>query len=46
MKRFFRVTLLGLQMLAVMLLSAAITLRIALHGHEVTIPELAGMTVA
>ncbi len=33
-------------MLAVMLVSAAITLRIALHGHEVTIPDFAGMTVA
>jgi eukaryotic-like serine/threonine-protein kinase len=30
----------------VMLVSAAITLRIALHGHEVTIPDFAGMTVA
>jgi beta-lactam-binding protein with PASTA domain len=29
-----------------MLVSAAITLRIALHGHEVTIPDFAGMTVA
>ena len=36
----------GLGMLAVMLVSAAITLRIALHGHEVTIPDFAGMTVA
>jgi len=33
-------------MLAVMLVSAGITLRIALHGHEVTIPDFAGMTVA
>ncbi len=36
----------GLGMLAVMLVSATITLRIALHGHEVTIPDFAGMTVA
>ena len=36
----------GLGMLAVMLVSAGITLRIALHGHEVTIPDFAGMTVA
>jgi eukaryotic-like serine/threonine-protein kinase len=36
----------GLGMLAVMLVSAAITLRVALHGHEVTIPDFAGMTVA
>jgi eukaryotic-like serine/threonine-protein kinase len=46
MKRFFQWALLGLGMLAVMLLAAAITLRIALHGHEVTIPDFAGMTVA
>ncbi len=46
MKRFFGWALMGLGMLAVMLVSAAITLRIALHGHEVTIPDFAGMTVA
>jgi eukaryotic-like serine/threonine-protein kinase len=46
MKRFIRWALMGLGMLAVMLVSAAITLRIALHGHEVTIPDFAGMTVA
>ena len=46
MKRYFRIALTALAMLAVMLLSAAITLRIALHGHEVTIPDLAGLTVA
>jgi beta-lactam-binding protein with PASTA domain len=46
MKRYFRIALTALAMLAVMLVSAAITLRIALHGHEVTVPDLAGMTVA
>jgi beta-lactam-binding protein with PASTA domain len=46
MKRFVKWALMGLGMLAVMLVSAAITLRIALHGHEVTIPDFAGMTVA
>lgn len=35
-----------LSMLAVMLLSAAITLRIALHGHEVTVPDLSGKTIS
>lgn len=35
----------GMGMLAVMLVSAGITLRIALHGHEVVIPDFAGMTV-
>jgi len=29
----------------VMVLAAGLTLRIALHGHEVTIPDFAGMTV-
>ncbi len=37
--------MMGLAMLAVMLVSAALTLRFALHGHEVTIPDFAGMTV-
>jgi beta-lactam-binding protein with PASTA domain len=46
MKRYFRIALTALAMLAVMLLSAAITLRIALHGHEVTVPDLAGLTVS
>ena len=46
MKRYFRIALTALAMLAVMLVSAAITLRIALHGHEVTIPDFAGMSVA
>jgi beta-lactam-binding protein with PASTA domain len=46
MKPFVKWTMLGMAMLAVMLVSAGITLRIALHGHEVTIPDFAGMTVA
>jgi eukaryotic-like serine/threonine-protein kinase len=45
MKPFLKWTLLGLAMLVVMLLAAGITLRIALHGHEVTVPDFAGMTV-
>jgi beta-lactam-binding protein with PASTA domain len=45
MKRFFKITLTVLAMLLTMLLSAAITLRIALHGHEVTIPDFAGLSV-
>ena len=45
MKPFLKWALLGLGMLAVMLLSAGLTLRFALHGHEVTIPDFAGMTV-
>ncbi len=46
MKRFFRIALGALAMIAVMLFSAAITLRLALHGREVRIPDFAGMTVA
>ena len=46
MKRYVRLALSALAMLAVMLFSAAITLRIALHGHEVKVPDFAGMTVA
>jgi beta-lactam-binding protein with PASTA domain len=46
MKRYFRLALSALAMLLVMLLSAAITLRLALHGHEVHVPDFAGMTVA
>jgi beta-lactam-binding protein with PASTA domain len=46
MKRFFRLAMTVLAMVLVMLFSAAITLRIALHGHEVTIPDFAGMSVA
>lgn len=46
MKRFFRIALGALAMLFVMLFAAAITLRIALHGHEVHVPNFAGMTVA
>ena len=46
MKRFFRLALGALSMLFVMFLSAAITLRIALHGHEVTIPNFSGMTIS
>ncbi len=45
MKRWIGWVMMGLAMLAVMLVSAALTLRFALHGHEVTIPDFAGMTV-
>jgi len=44
--KLFRLILSTLAMLFVMFLSAAITLRIALHGHEVTVPNFSGMTVA
>jgi beta-lactam-binding protein with PASTA domain len=35
----------GMLMLAVMLVSAAITVRIALHVREVTVPDFAGLTL-
>ena len=44
-RRYMQWTLTGLAMLAVMLLFAGITLRIALHGREVHIPDFTGMTM-
>jgi beta-lactam-binding protein with PASTA domain len=44
-KRYTQWTLTGLAMLFTMLLFAALTLRVALHGREVHIPDFAGMTV-
>lgn len=46
MKRYFRLALGALAMITVMLLSAAITLRLAIHGGEVTVPDFSGLTVA
>ncbi len=46
MKRFFRLAFGALAMILVMLFFAAVTLRIAIHGGEVTIPDFSGMTVA
>jgi beta-lactam-binding protein with PASTA domain len=46
MKHFFRLALSILVMLAVIVFSALITLRLALHGGEVAIPDFASMTVA
>ena len=45
-KRYFQLALTALSMIAVMLLSAALTLRIALHGHELSVPNFSGMTAA
>ena len=44
--KLFRLAFSTLAMLFVMFLSAAITLRVALHGHEVAIPNFSGMTVS
>jgi beta-lactam-binding protein with PASTA domain len=44
MKRWFRLLLLGLVLLLVSLVSALTAMRIAIHGREVRVPNLAGMT--
>jgi beta-lactam-binding protein with PASTA domain len=46
MKRFFTLMLGALAMLAVALVSAFITMRLAIHGREAVVPALTGMTVA
>lgn len=46
MKRFFNILLGAMAMLAVALISAFISMRLAIHGREVEIPNLAGMTVS
>jgi beta-lactam-binding protein with PASTA domain len=43
--RHYQWLLTAMAMIVVMLFAAAITVRIALHGHEVTIPDFAGMSV-
>lgn len=45
MKRFFNVLLTAMAMLAVFLLSAFIAMRLAIHGREVVVPSLAGLTL-
>jgi beta-lactam-binding protein with PASTA domain len=46
MKPFFRLAFTAIAMLATMLVATAITLRIALHAGEVTIPDLSSLTIA
>ena len=46
MKRIFRLVLNALAMLAVALVSALVTMRLAIHGREVAVPNLAGRTDA
>ncbi len=45
MRQFFRVLLLALLMMLVALVSALTAMRLAIHGREVAIPKLVGMTV-
>jgi len=44
MRQFFRMLLLALVLLTVALVSALTAMRFAIHGSEVTIPNLVGMT--
>jgi beta-lactam-binding protein with PASTA domain len=44
MRKFFRMLLLALVLLMVALVSALTAMRFAIHGREVTIPKLVGMT--
>lgn len=44
--RFFNVLFGALAMLLVALVSAFITMRLAIHGHEVKVPTLTGLTLA
>ncbi len=46
MKRFFSILLTAMAMLAVALLSAFLAMRFAIHGSEVEVPSLAGLTLA
>lgn len=45
MKSFFNILLTGMAMLAVALLSAFVAMRLAIHGREVEVPNLAGLTL-
>jgi len=46
MRRFFRIVLGALAMMSVALLSALATMRLAIHGIEVSVPNLTGLTLA
>src|SRR5450631_3150553 len=46
MKRFFTLALGALAMVAVALISAFITMRLAIHGREAVVPTLTGLSVA
>ena len=46
MKRFFNLLLGALAMLVVALTSAFIAMRLAIHGREVVVPNLAGLSIA
>lgn len=46
MKSFFRLVLLALVLLVVALVSALTAMRLAIHGHEVAVPDLEGKSPA
>src|ERR1700724_3096889 len=46
MKSFFRLVLLALVLLVVALVSALTAMRLAIHGHEVAVPDLVGKSAA
>jgi eukaryotic-like serine/threonine-protein kinase len=46
MKSFFRLVLLALVLLVVALVSALTAMRLAIHGHEVAVPDLLGKSPA
>ena len=46
MKSFFRLVLLALVLLVVALISALTAMRLAIHGHEVAVPDLVGKSPA
>ena len=46
MKSFFRLILLALVLVVVALVSALIAIRLAIHGHEVIVPEVLGKSPA
>jgi beta-lactam-binding protein with PASTA domain len=46
MRSFFRLALLALVLLVVALVSALTAMRLAIHGHEVAVPDLLGKTPA
>ena len=45
MRRYFNILLGALAMIAVAMISAFITMRLAIHGREVEVPSVAGLTV-
>lgn len=46
MRRFFRITIRALILLLVILCSAVAAMRVAIHGREVRVPKLVGLTPA